>query len=157
MRLSSSNAAGTLTPDQRLLRVLLDDVPAASEQALQERLVAHRESAEPAARSLLPVGAVTLAALARLAHGWQLGIRSAYLPEKLVSAPQQKRPAVRADPGLGAVRSPQSQTSRPFHRPHPLPCRRLSGGAPPRKPCASTARGTRRRALLADASLSRCF
>ena len=83
--------AGTLTPDQRLLRVLLDDDQAAFEQALQERLVAHRESAgaDPAARSLLPVGAVMPATLARLAHGWQLGIRSAYLPEALVSAPQQ--------------------------------------------------------------------
>ncbi|WP_406858759.1 immunity 49 family protein [Streptomyces sp. HUAS MG47] len=77
------DAAGMLTPDQRLLRVLLDDDQSAFEQALDERLVAHRESAgaDPAVRSLLPVGAVTLAALARLAHGWQLGIRSAYLPE----------------------------------------------------------------------------
>lgn len=83
--------AGTLTPDQRLLRVLLDDDQAAFEQALQERLVAYRESvgADPAARSLLPVGAVTLVTLACLAHGWQLGVRSAYLPEALVSAPQQ--------------------------------------------------------------------
>ncbi|WP_234344433.1 immunity 49 family protein [Streptomyces sp. WM6372] len=85
------DTAGTLTPDQRLLRVLLDDDQAAFERALQERLVAHRESvgADPAARSLLPVGAVTLAALACLAHGWQLGTRSAYIPEALVSAPQQ--------------------------------------------------------------------
>ncbi|MGE7391795.1 immunity 49 family protein [Streptomyces sp. NPDC004126] len=76
------DTAEMLTPDQRLLRVLLDDDQSAFEQALDERLVAHRESvgADPAARSLLPVGAVTLAALARLAHGWQLGIRSAYLP-----------------------------------------------------------------------------
>ncbi|MGW0394029.1 Imm49 family immunity protein [Streptomyces sp. NPDC003042] len=53
------DAAGTLTPDQRLLRVLLDDDQAAFEQALEERLVAHRESvgADPAAGSLLPVGA----------------------------------------------------------------------------------------------------
>ncbi|MFI0967534.1 immunity 49 family protein [Streptomyces sp. NPDC021080] len=85
------DAAGTLTEDQRLLRVLLDDDRAAFEQALVERLEAHRASigADPAARSLLPVGAVTLIALARLAHGWQLDIRSAYLPEALVSAPQQ--------------------------------------------------------------------
>ncbi|MFD9339843.1 immunity 49 family protein [Streptomyces sp. NPDC060028] len=83
--------AGPLAPDQRLLRVLLDDDQAAFEQALQERLVAHRESAgaDPATRSLLPVGAVTLATLACLAHGWQMGIRSAYLPEALVSVPQQ--------------------------------------------------------------------
>ncbi|MER6624137.1 immunity 49 family protein [Streptomyces sp. NPDC000931] len=85
------DAAGTPTPDQRLLRVLLDDDKTAFEQALQERLVAHRESvgADPAVRSLLPVGTATLAALARLAHGWQLDIRSPYLPEALVSAPQQ--------------------------------------------------------------------
>ncbi|MFI5825036.1 immunity 49 family protein [Streptomyces rishiriensis] len=85
------DAAGTLTPDQRLLRVLLDDDQAAFEQALHDRLVAHRESvgADPAARSLLPVGAVTLAALAHTAHGWQLSVRSAYLPEVLVSAPAQ--------------------------------------------------------------------
>ncbi|MEU8976567.1 immunity 49 family protein [Streptomyces monashensis] len=85
------DTAGTPTPDQRLLRVLLDDDQAAFEQALQERLVAHREStgADPAARSLLPLGAVTLATLACLAHGWQLATWSAYLPEALVSAPQQ--------------------------------------------------------------------
>jgi hypothetical protein len=84
------DAAGTLTGDQQLLRVLLDDDQAAFERALEERLVAHRESvgADPAARSLLPVGAATLAALACLAHGWQLGIRSAYLPEGLLAAPQ---------------------------------------------------------------------
>lgn len=84
------DAAGTLTPDQRLLRVLLDDDQAAFERALQQRLVAHRGSvgADPAARSLLPVGAVTLTALARLAHGWRLGIHSAYLPEALTRAPQ---------------------------------------------------------------------
>ncbi|MEU3653314.1 Imm49 family immunity protein [Streptomyces sp. NPDC032161] len=74
-----------------MLRVPLDDDQAAFEQALQERLVAHRESvgAAPAARSLLPVGAVTPAALACLAHGRQLGIRSACLPDALVSAPQR--------------------------------------------------------------------
>ncbi|MFI6039219.1 immunity 49 family protein [Streptomyces sp. NPDC051315] len=85
------DAVGTLTPDQRLLRVLLDDDQPAFEQALEARLVTHRENvgADPAPRSLLPVGTVTLAALASLAHGWQLGIRSAYLPESLMSAPRQ--------------------------------------------------------------------
>lgn len=85
------DAAGTLTPDQRLLRVLLDDDQAAFERALHDRLVAHRESvgADPAARSLLPVAAVTLAALAHTAHGWQLRVHSAYLPEALVNAPAQ--------------------------------------------------------------------
>ncbi|MGX1267026.1 immunity 49 family protein [Streptomyces phaeoluteigriseus] len=83
--------AATLTPDQRLLRVLLDDDQVTFEQALHDRLVAHRDSvgADPDARTLLPLGAVTLAALARLAHGWQWGTRSAYLPEALMSAPQR--------------------------------------------------------------------
>ncbi|MFE7765186.1 immunity 49 family protein [Streptomyces sp. NPDC057438] len=85
------DTAGALSPDQRLLRVLLDDDQATFERALQERLVMHREDTgpNPAARSLLPAGAITLAALAHLAHGWQLGLRSPYLPETLVSAPQQ--------------------------------------------------------------------
>ncbi|WP_406004894.1 immunity 49 family protein [Streptomyces sp. NBC_00637] len=85
------DAAGTLTPDQRLLRVLLDDDQTAFEQALHDRLVAHRENvgADPAARTLLPVGAVTLAALAHTAHCWQLSVRSAYLPQALMSAPAQ--------------------------------------------------------------------
>ncbi|MFF5482031.1 Imm49 family immunity protein [Streptomyces sp. NPDC012935] len=84
-------ASGTLTPDQRLLRVLLDDDQVTFEHALEERLVAHGENAgsDPAPSSLLPVGAVALAALASLAHGWQLGLRSGYLPESLLCAPQQ--------------------------------------------------------------------
>ncbi|MFF8601440.1 immunity 49 family protein [Streptomyces sp. NPDC015232] len=85
------DGAGRLSPDQRLLRVLLDDDQGAFEEALGERLVAHREGvgADPAARSLLPLGPVTLAALARLAHGWQLGVRSAYLPEGLTGCPRE--------------------------------------------------------------------
>ncbi|MEJ8672582.1 Imm49 family immunity protein [Streptomyces sp. MS1.AVA.1] len=76
------DAGGTPTPDQRLLRVLLDDDQVTFERALEERLVAHREhtGSDPAPRSLLPVGAVALAALASLAHGWQLSVRSGYLP-----------------------------------------------------------------------------
>jgi hypothetical protein len=50
--------------------------------------VEHRESvgAHPAPRTLLPVKAVALAALASRVHGWQLGVRSAYLPESLLRA-----------------------------------------------------------------------
>ncbi|MEV6674252.1 immunity 49 family protein [Streptomyces sp. NPDC051162] len=83
------DAAGALTPDQRLLRVLLDDDQPAFEQALADRLVRHREcvGADPQPRSLLPVGAVALAALATSAHGWRLGIRSGYLPEALSRGP----------------------------------------------------------------------
>ncbi|MDW8803690.1 immunity 49 family protein [Streptomyces scabiei] len=83
------DAVGALTPDQQLLRVLLDDDQATFEQALEKRLVAYRENAgaDPVPRSLLPVGAVALAALASLAHGWELGIRSPYLPESLMREP----------------------------------------------------------------------
>lgn len=85
------DATGVLTPDQRLLQVLLDDDQVAFESALEERLLAHRENVgtDPAPRSLLPVGAVAMAAIASLAHGWHLGIRSAYLPESVMRAPQQ--------------------------------------------------------------------
>ena len=84
------DAAGTRDPDQRLLRVLLDDDQAVFEQALAERLLEHRADVgtDPAPRTLLPVRTAAVAALASLAHGWQLGIRSAYLPESLLHAPQ---------------------------------------------------------------------
>ncbi len=83
------DAAGPLTPDQRLLRVLLDDDRQAFEEALVARLVAHRESAgaDAAPRSLLPVGPLALAALAVQVHGWELGVRSGYLPPDLLGTP----------------------------------------------------------------------
>ncbi|MEU6184016.1 immunity 49 family protein [Streptomyces coeruleorubidus] len=83
------DAAGTLSPDQRLLRVLLDDDRPAFERALAARLVQHRESvgADPAPRTLLPVRAIAVAALASLAHGWQLSIQSPYLPDSLLHTP----------------------------------------------------------------------
>ncbi|MET8228341.1 Imm49 family immunity protein [Streptomyces sp. NPDC005301] len=63
-----------LTPEEQLLRVLLNDDQAAFEQALRERLATRRDSVgtDPAARTLLPTGTIALAALAQLAHGWQL-------------------------------------------------------------------------------------
>ncbi|WP_229911163.1 immunity 49 family protein [Streptomyces aurantiogriseus] len=83
--------AGASTPDQRLLRVLLDDDQESFEEALADRLAEHRENAGPDAhpRSLLPLGPLTLAALASLAHGWQPGVRSRYLPEAVLRVPQQ--------------------------------------------------------------------
>ncbi|MEV5983117.1 immunity 49 family protein [Streptomyces sp. NPDC052114] len=83
------DAAGPLTPDQRLLRVLLDDDRQAFEEALVARLVAHRESAgaDAAPRSLLPIGTLALAALAVQVHGWELGVRSGYLPPDLLGTP----------------------------------------------------------------------
>lgn len=83
------DALGALTPNQQLLRVLLEDDQPAFEQALAGRLVQHRESAAADAvpRSLLPVDTIALAALAVQVHGWELGIRSGYLPEGLLRAP----------------------------------------------------------------------
>ncbi|KAB2337892.1 immunity 49 family protein [Actinomadura rudentiformis] len=84
------DALGTLTPDQQLLRVLLEDDQPAFERALAGRLVQHRESAAADAvpRSLLPVATIALAALAVQVHGWELGVRSGYLPEGLLRAPE---------------------------------------------------------------------
>ncbi|WP_349017156.1 Imm49 family immunity protein [Streptomyces luteolus] len=68
------------------LRVLLDDDQQAFEQALMARLVRHRESvgSDPAPRSLLPLGVLATAALAVQVHGWELGVRSGYLPYGLL-------------------------------------------------------------------------
>jgi hypothetical protein len=81
---------GSLTPDQRLLRVLLDDDQPAFEQALADRLIRHRESVgeDPEPRSLLPVMTIALAAVAVLAHGWHLGVRSGYVPAGLLQRVQ---------------------------------------------------------------------
>ncbi|GAA2775776.1 hypothetical protein GCM10010521_62920 [Streptomyces rameus] len=84
------DAAGPLAPDQQLLRVLLDDDRTAFEQALTAHLVAHRQNAgpDPAPASLLPLGSLAIAALAVQVHGWQLGVRSGYLPQELLGSPQ---------------------------------------------------------------------
>ncbi len=84
------DALDALTPDQRLLRVLLEDDQVAFERALEHRLVQHRESApsDAAPRSLLPHKTIALAALAVHVHGWDLRVRSGYLPEAMLSAPE---------------------------------------------------------------------
>lgn len=84
------NGLGTLTPDQRLLRALLEDNQSAFEQALAHRLAQHREGAPPDAtlRSLLPQKTIALAALAVQVHGWDLRVRSACLPPALLNAPE---------------------------------------------------------------------
>ncbi|AWW36087.1 immunity 49 family protein [Streptomyces cadmiisoli] len=88
------DAAGPLTPDQRLLRVLLKDDRTTFEEALARRLVQYREkmAADAAPRSLLPVGTVALAALAVQVHGWELGVRSGYLPDVLLGPPDGGQP-----------------------------------------------------------------
>ncbi|GHG75354.1 immunity 49 family protein [Streptomyces griseocarneus] len=92
------DAVGSVTPDQRLLRVLLDDDQHAFEEALVARLVEHRESvgSDPAPRTLLPLGALALAALAVQVHGWELDVRSDYLPHGLLGSPEALRRAADA-------------------------------------------------------------
>lgn len=70
--------------------MLLEDNQSAFEQALAHRLAQHRESAPPdaALRSLLPQKIIALAALAVQVHGWDLRVRSAYLPPALLNAPE---------------------------------------------------------------------
>jgi len=89
------DTAGPLTPDQQLLRVLLDDDQQAFEEALEARLIRHHEdSASPAAapRTLLPIPIVALAALATRQHGWTLATTSGYLPPGLLHAPTPASP-----------------------------------------------------------------
>ncbi|MGP3991777.1 immunity 49 family protein [Streptomyces sp. 3N207] len=84
------DAAGPLTADQTLLRVLLKDDQAGFEEALHERLVAYRASVgeDPAPASLLPIGTITLAVLAVQAHGWDLAVESDYLFPSMLRAPE---------------------------------------------------------------------
>ncbi|WP_058041219.1 immunity 49 family protein [Streptomyces roseifaciens] len=89
------DALDALTADQHLLRVLLDDDQQAFEQALVARLTEHRDStgSDPSPRTLLPLGALALAALAVQVHGWELGVRSGYLPHSLLGSPEALRRA----------------------------------------------------------------
>ncbi|MFI1782864.1 Imm49 family immunity protein [Streptomyces rubiginosohelvolus] len=93
------DAAGALPSDQRLLRVLLDDQQGAFEQALADRLDAYRDSVgpAPAPRSLLPLDTLALAALAVQVHGWDLGVRSGYLPAELLGSPDALRRAAESE------------------------------------------------------------
>ncbi|MFD4748438.1 Imm49 family immunity protein [Streptomyces rubiginosohelvolus] len=93
------DAAGALPSDQQLLRVLLDDQQGAFEQALADRLDAYRESVgpAPAPRSLLPLDTLALAALAVQVHGWELGVRSGYLPAELLGSPDALRRAAESE------------------------------------------------------------
>ncbi|MFF3691289.1 immunity 49 family protein [Streptomyces sp. NPDC002187] len=92
------DAVGPLTPDQRLLRVLLDDDQHTFEQALVARLIEHRESVgpDPVLRTLLPLGALCLTTLAVQVHGWELRVRSGYLPHGMPGSPEALRRAADA-------------------------------------------------------------
>ncbi|MBV7243270.1 Imm49 family immunity protein [Streptomyces sp. MW-W600-10] len=89
------DAVGEPTPDQRLLRILLDDEQHAFEAALADRLDTCRENQGPASapRTLLPLDALALAALAVQVHGWELGVRSRYLPPELLGTTDALRRA----------------------------------------------------------------
>ncbi|MFB7719176.1 immunity 49 family protein [Nocardia sp. NPDC056100] len=79
-------AAGALTSDQQLLVTLLDDDRSAFEDALTTHLARYREYApiDAPPRTLLPLGTIALVKLAIQVHGWELGIRSDYLPAALL-------------------------------------------------------------------------
>jgi hypothetical protein len=89
------NALGALTPDQRLLRVLVEDDQPAFERALVHRLDEHRVSApsDAAPRSLLPHKTIALTVLAVRVHGWELRVASTYVPQALLAAPDGTRSA----------------------------------------------------------------
>ncbi|MCE7078645.1 immunity 49 family protein [Streptomyces sp. ST2-7A] len=93
------DATGPLSPDHRLLRVLLDDDPHAFERALEARLIEYRESVgpDPAPRTLLPLGVLAPVALAIQAHGWSPGVRSDYLPPGMPGSPDALRRAADSD------------------------------------------------------------
>ncbi|WSK25789.1 immunity 49 family protein (plasmid) [Streptomyces sp. NBC_01298] len=82
------DAAGPLSPDQSLLRCLLNDDQPAFEEALATRLNEHRDGLgdAPAPRTMLPLAPLALAALAVQVHGWQLDVHSAYLPQVLLGS-----------------------------------------------------------------------
>ncbi|MFB7404494.1 Imm49 family immunity protein [Streptomyces rubiginosohelvolus] len=60
----------------------------------------HRESVGPAPtpRSLLPLDTLALAALAVQVHGWELGVRSRYLPAELLGSPDTLHRAAESEP-----------------------------------------------------------
>lgn len=94
------DAAGPLTPDQRLLRCLLDDDQPAFEQRLVACLNTYRDSigANPAPRTLLPTGLLAVTALAVQVHGWEVSVHSAYLPQALQGSPDALARAAEVGP-----------------------------------------------------------
>ncbi|MFI5479693.1 Imm49 family immunity protein [Streptomyces rubiginosohelvolus] len=71
---------------------------------MADRLDAYRVSVgpAPAPRSLLPLDTLALAALAVQVHGWELGVRSGYLPAELLGSPDTLRRAAESEPDNSA-------------------------------------------------------
>nr|WP_095850236.1 MULTISPECIES: Imm49 family immunity protein [unclassified Streptomyces] len=68
----------------------------------------------PAPRTLLPLSALALAALGVQVHGWELGVRSGYLPHSmLVGSSEALRRAEDAGGNDWAIGSPSSQFGQP--------------------------------------------
>jgi hypothetical protein len=99
------DAAGGLSGEQALLRVLLDDDQERFERALADHLDRYRQgmgaASAPAPRTLLPMGVIALVALAVQVHGWRVDLTSDYLPEVLVRTPAGIPPVQRPAPSAG--------------------------------------------------------
>ncbi|MFB4194005.1 immunity 49 family protein [Streptomyces carpaticus] len=89
------DAAGGLSQDQRLLRVLLDDDRPAFEDALAARLAVYpgELGEDPAPRTLLPLDTLAVAALAVQTHRWDLAVPSGYLLPGLLGSTDAMRRA----------------------------------------------------------------
>ncbi|GEM30823.1 hypothetical protein NN3_18300 [Nocardia neocaledoniensis NBRC 108232] len=86
----AARSLDTLTaqsPSRRLLRTLLEDDQPLFEQALAATLTAHHDRVVPdRPRTLLPVDIIAPVVIAVRVHGWDLRVRSDYLPRRLTSA-----------------------------------------------------------------------
>ncbi|MEV4506434.1 Imm49 family immunity protein [Streptomyces klenkii] len=83
----------------RNLHLYPGDDQHAFEQALAARLTEHRESlgSDPAPRTLLSLGPLALTILVVQVHGWELDVRSGYLPHDTLGSSQPLRAAAEAD------------------------------------------------------------
>ncbi|MER5728131.1 Imm49 family immunity protein [Streptomyces sp. NPDC002138] len=129
---------GTDRPHHRAalatLRALAAGDRAAFTEALAGQLTEYREReagmAAPRPRTLLPLDALALAAMAQRWNGWQLGVDSAYLPAAAVAGFPPPVPRVRA---FGADKRPDAVAelaAGPLVVDRPRPPRRETAGDP---------------------------
>ncbi|WP_435883117.1 Imm49 family immunity protein [Streptomyces rubiginosohelvolus] len=81
-------------------RDALDDVTRCARRRSAGPPRPHPESVgpAPAPRTLLPLDTLALAAFAVQVHGWELGVRSGYLPAELLGSPDTLRRAAESEP-----------------------------------------------------------